>query len=206
MQASLARKEAQLAALQAEVKRVQVRDPVYAPCTANRPSSCPSCSPSHTCHVPMQTALNAADTTAARDADTAAAASSTLQAQLSAHSAVLLVSAQLVDDLTAAIHDISNLGHEDPQRQHHDTDDCTAIAGLVHLSPMEVQDLLCPPSQAVSDCHSGSKASALLRGLLKHGTQGDSHDELEIVRHFLEENTQTALAELATIKQQLNRT
>ena len=149
-----------------------------------------------------QTALSTADTAAARAADPAAAATSALQARLSAQLAVLLVSAQLVDDLTAAIHDISALGHQDPQ-QHHDIEDCTAIAGLVQLSPMEVQDLLCPASQAVGDCHSGSKASAMLRGLLKHGTQGDSHDDLETVRHLLEEHAEAALAELGMIKQQL---
>jgi len=159
---------------------------------------------SHAGNVPSQTAMSTADTAASRAADTAAVAISALQAQLSAQSAVLLVSAQLVDDLTDVIHDISVPGRQDPQ-QHHEADDCTAIAGLVHLSPAEVQDLLCPPPQAVTDCHSGSKASALLRGVLKHGTQGDSLDDLNTVRHRLQEDAEAALVELETIRQHLDR-
>ena len=169
-------------------------------------SAGPFDSTSHAGNVVTQAALRSVDSAAEQAADTAAAAVSAVQADLSHQSAVLLISAQLVSDLSTAICEVSALTRQDPQQQqHHDSDGYTAIAGLVSLSPLEVQDLLCPPLQPVADCHSSSKASALLRGLVKHGTQGDSHDTLNTVRRFLEEDAQAAMVELRTIKQQLDR-
>ena len=151
----------------------------------------------------LQAALSTAGAAATQAADTASAATSALQAQLSAQFAVLLFSAQLVNDVSAAVHEVSALAQQDP-RQQCNTEDCAAIAGLVHLSPNEVHDLLSPPMRAAADCRSSSKASELLHSIQKHGSKRDSHD-LDTVRHLLEEDAQAALLELGTIKQQLAR-
>ena len=180
-------------------------------------------------HVFVQATLKAADTAAARAVSTAGLAADRTRCQTSAQLAVLLVAVQLITDLTAAVrrasaayvqvsmqqpkllgsrrwscawcpnarHDRGERRLQEPRQQLRD--EIGEIAGLVHLSPAEVQDLLCPVTER--NGASTSRASSLLEQWRMHGRDIESQDELQRIQAALEDDVGSAIATLGRLEQ-----